>query len=393
MKIIPDVVVIGRNYSTSLGVIRAVGFAGYYVDVVKHGKSRFTTPELKSKFVKNHFSASESTIIEVLINEIAEKNHKKVIIPADDLTVTILDNNADRLLEYFIIPQLNGKNGAFMQAMDKGIQKEIAIRCGLPVTKGWTVDIDGKGAYAIPKNMCYPCYTKPQISIGSPKTYIRKCNNEKELRMLLDKVAKEGANVILVEEYLEIDKEYDVPGLSCEGKTLLPAFIEKIKIGEGAHKGVTAIGKIIDAANWAETSHLLKEYISQFGLTGLFDIELIESKGTIYFNELNLRNSAASFGITSAGVNLPGKLVDFLLKNKITSDLDALKNGIMFASEKSLFENYEAGYCSWKQYKLDKKSVDFSFIKCNEDMAPYRTFVMLTMRKRLKKIIKSLLGH
>ena len=400
MKISSDVVVIGRNYSTSLGIIRALGFAGYYVDVVRltKGKQRFTPPEVKSKFVRNYFTTSalvdEQCLIEALINKVAEKNCKKIIIPADDLTVHILDSNADCLSEYFIIPQLNGKNGDFKRYMDKGLQKELAIKCGLPVAKSWIVEINNKGIYTIPEDIQYPCYTKPNVSIGSPKTYIRKCDNDKELCTLLDEVAKKGVCAILIEEYLEVDKEYAVLGLSCDGKVLIvPGFIEAIKMGEGAHKGVTGVGRIIDASDRPKTIRMLKEYASQFGLTGLFDIDLIESKGVVYFAEINLRNGASGYGITATGINLPGKLIDYLLKNEWNDTIDKIKNNVIFASEKVLFENYEAGYCSWKQYKSYIKSADFSFIKCKEDMAPYRLFIMLTIIRRLQKFMKSVLGR
>ena len=52
--------------------------------------------------------------------------------------------------------------------------------------------------------------------------------------------------------------------------------------------------------------------LSSLGYHGMIDIELIDCGGTIYFNEMNFRNSGVSYGVTQAGVNLPAMLVRHL---------------------------------------------------------------------------------
>ena len=392
MDIVSDAVIIGKNYSTSLGVIRALGQAGYYSQVLRpvSSKPRMLSPELRSRYVIGYGYArnnDETDILSVLTQKMASCDNKKVLIPTDDFCASLIDRNAGILKESFYIPEMGDASGVLTANMDKAVQKVMAEKSGILVASGKTVIIDDKRQFDIPENIDYPCYTKPQISIGSPKSYIKKCSDSNELNTLLHSIAMHGKNVILIEEYLKIDKEYVVPGVACHGKVIIPAFIEKTKVGRGKHNGVTSMGRIIPSEKMKDICDRLIQMMADTKYTGLFDIELIESKGNIYFNELNIRNGAAGYAITGAGVNLPQILLEYQKNQKIPVDNYSVKSGMTFVSEKVELAEYEQGFQTWKQYKDSIASANLTFIFNPQDIQPYRAFKRIVFKTKIHRLI------
>lgn len=386
------IIVIGKNYSTSLGVIRALGIVGYKIDVVKLSNQRKNkkTPELFSKYVE-HFeyvkATDEQKILKVLLSKMAEREQKKIIIPSDDFCASLLDKNYGELQKYFIIPIIKNKPGELTRCMDKYLQKAIAFKCGLNVADGCTIVIDSEGNYKVPGSLKYPCFAKPQKSIGSPKSYIRKCHDFDELCKLLSEISYHGQNEILIEEYLEIENEYVIPGVSCQGHTVIPAVIKKLIIGSGEHKGVTAKGVIISADKVSTLISQVIDFVSSFKLSGLFDIEIIECKGKYYFNELNLRNGAAGYAITAAGVNLPSILVDYMINGTLPEKNYTIFSEHTFISEKVELEAYLAGFITWNEYKAEIKSADIRFMKNQNDLKPFVAYSVLVVKSRIRKFV------
>lgn len=391
----PEIVVVGKNYCTSLGVIRAMGIAGYGVEVIRlvERMPKVLTPDLKSKYVVRYeyaLSDNEESVLKVLLERIADVSYKKLIIPTDDFCASLLDRNMERLKGFFIVPNAKGIPGGLTRCMDKSVQKELAKRKGLHAAKGWTIEISVDGKFQIPDSLVYPCYTKPQVSVGSPKSYIKKCNDIVELQNVMKGIAKHGKNVILVEEYLEIDNEYVVPGVACAGTAVIPAVIRKTKIGSGEHKGVTAMGQVLDADGMPLIKHTLSQLFLDIDLTGLFDVELIESKGLLYFNELNLRNGAAGFAVTVSGVNLPAILANYALRGLEPAMGLKVVSGRTFVSEKVQLEDYQAGCISWKEYKEQIEKSDFRFIDWKEDQNPVKAFEIIIIKTRIKQMIRKI---
>ena len=385
-----NIIVLGKNYSTSLGVIRALGQLGR-ISIIKAYDEK-NSIELKSKYIDRIYWVKdfmENTLLSAFKSEISVELHDKaLIIPTDDYCASFLDKHFDELKNLYFVPNVGEVSGDLTRMMDKNIQKNLAQKCGLSVARGVTISIETNGRYTIPDVVKFPCYTKPQISVGFPKSYIQKCDTMDDLKILLDHISLEkGKCDVLVEEYLPIEKEYVVPGVSTPDKVVIPAFVEKMSIGNGAHKGVTEKGKIIDAEKKSpKTKKGIEQLLKNIGLIGLFDIELIESNGRLYFNELNLRNGAATYGVTLAGVNLPSILVGYYTGWNDKEISQELKEGYVFLSEKVALEDYRAGYSSWRDYCGKKKSVDGFFIKSKDDWKPYSIFLLKVAKIRMKKI-------
>lgn len=385
-----EIVVIGKNYSTSLGIIKAVGEAGNKVIAIRpyEKKKPSLAPEASSRYVEKVEYVQcedEKKIIDLLIHKVAADRKKRLVIPTDDASASLLDKHADVLKDYFFVPQCNDRPGDLTFYMDKGVQKEYAKKCDIDVAEGWTIDVKN-GKYNLPSNIIFPCYMKPQVSIGAPKSYIRKCDDIQELICYLEEIAQKGDCCILVEQYIAIEKEYVVPGISCGQMVVIPAFIEKIKIGSGAHKGVTMKGRVVSPSTSDDLRDKLVAFVKCFHFKGIFDIEILESGGRFFFNELNLRNGAATYGITASDVNLPDIFCKYMLEGIEPTQDQACTFGKVFVSEKVELEAFRDGYLSWKEYRNDVKESDIRFIKDCKDIKPYLQFRILEGKAIMKRI-------
>ena len=287
------IVVLGRNYTSLLGMIRAVGKLDCEVTVIRSVneipkkyslkniiKSFFYSNkqiEEYSKYVGNFLYTIESKpeyLINLLLNTF--KNDKDVIIiPTDDFTASTIDLYQDRLKERFLFPNINNTQGEITKIMDKKIQKDIAINSNLNVAESYVVKVI-KHNYEIPDKIKYPVFTKPLISFKGNKSFMKKCDNESELRDILNQIAEKIDCEILIEQFIEIEKEYAVLGYCNNNKVIMPGIIEMLESGTGAHKGVTLKGKVKKFSQNDNLYEKLSTFMSSLNFHGLFDIDLYD---------------------------------------------------------------------------------------------------------------------
>lgn len=386
-----EVVIIGKNYSTSLGLIKAIGQAGYKCGIIKLVRNNYytCTPELKSKYIHSFCYATDLNDQDVLkkILKYRVMGKKIVLIPADDYSSSLLDRQFNILTKFFYIPNVLQTQGLVTKYMDKYLQKETARQCGINTANFWKIEIQPNNEIVIPQDIKYPCFTKPLKSIGAPKTYIKKCINSKELKKHLNFIKESAPIEILIEEAIEVEEEYTLPGLAIGGNVYIPALLKKKEIGSGKHKGVTIIGEVIDGSNYLKLRNQLCELIRNIGFTGIFDIELLEENGKFYLNEINMRYSAAGFAVTAAGVNLPGMYIDYLIGKEI-SVRKYIKSNLTFISEKAKLEDFEAGYSGWRDYKKSMRKADIHFIKDDSNFSSMVAFELLKLKTILRRLLK-----
>lgn len=399
-------VVLGRNWSSLLGMIRAAGQAGCDVTVVRtvrkipqkggiKGVLRGAPIESASKYVKKYLYAIEPDregLIELLLREFKAVPDKVVLLPTDDFTASTIDIFQEQLRGRFSFPNIDNKPGAVVELMDKNIQKELARSAGLAVAEGWSVSIKD-GVYQIPNDIQYPCFTKPQISFMGNKRFMKKCSSYEELKEIADEVQKTFACPILVEQFVEIEKEYAILGF-CDGKrVIMPGIIQLELSGHGSHKGVTLFGNVFPVNGFEKLLEMLTNFMLMSSFTGLFDVDVYKSGDRLYFNELNLRFGASGYAITSRGVSLPAYLINYLLGRKETAEVGAIKGFASFVNEKVNLEDYAAGYISWDEYKKNNNKADFHFVKNDDDPMPYKYFRRNARLIRLKKAVKKVIGR
>lgn len=390
------VIIIGRNYASRLGMIRAVGVLGYEIHVIRtmrqipNNKKKAIDIDGYSKYVAGYHFALEPDRDNLVsaIKSLATSNGKTIIIPVDDYAASTIDQYLEDLKQDFLFPNINMQAGAITKLMDKDYQKKLAKEAGLNVAKGWTIEVkDGK--FTIPSNITYPCFPKPQISFMGDKGCMHRCDTEEELKSaIMGVTSRHKTCPFIVEEYVEIEKEYAALGF-CDGKkTFIPGMIHLLSQGHGGHKGVTLQGKVLPPEEFKNFFEEIEQFLTQIQFVGLFDVDSYKSEDKIYFNELNLRFGASGYAITQSGVNLPEMLINHV--NGIHREMSSTIAGDkLFVNEKVAWEDYLGGYTSHNYYKSIITKSNVCFINSKDDPSPYEHFKRrYTISKRLKRTIK-----
>lgn len=397
------VIIIGRNYTSRLGMIRAIGDGGYDIQVIKTCRTIPYNPTTGmdidgySKYVNGYHFALEPNrqhLVSVIKSLALRNGEKAFIIPVDDYAASTIDEYLEDLKEFFSLPHSNFTAGNITKLMDKDVQKKLAQAIGLNVAHGWRIDVKD-GQYTIPNDIKYPCFPKPEISFMGNKSCMQKCTNKTELQSAINSVITKNPNCpFLIEEYIEIEKEYAALGFSDGKRVFIPAMIQLLQDGSGPHKGVTLQGEILPPTDFQRFFDKVSNILTKNNFVGLFDIDSFESKGELYFNELNLRFGASGYAITASGINLPMMLLNFLSSGQIAEHKLISKNQ-RFVNEKVAIEDYYGGYISTKDYKEYLFKSDIRFIQSDKDPEPYRKFtesnsLIKTIKGRIKYLIKFL---
>ena len=280
------------------------------------------------------------------LTALADPDRRMLRIPADELVAYIADDYLDELSEYYIIQNINDEPGALNRLMAKGKQKELAAAAGLNVLNSCVIRTRG-GEFTIPGSVTYPCFIKPNVSRNSSKKRMRKCDSEAELRGYLTEFSEKKDIEMLVEDYVEIAKEYSLLGISTRQGTIGPGFFVAEEGGKDEHRGVAVTGRILPCSDFQPLVDELISFIDSLGYEGLYDVDLIESvDGRMYFVEINMRFGASGYAVTKSGVNLPGMYADHMLSGKPLDMACEVTPGMTFVSEKVLIEEYTMGRLS-----------------------------------------------
>lgn len=382
----PRVIVAGRNYCSNLTMARSLGEAGYEVEILRifqvrprrrNPMKRMLKPDAYSKYIKGYYvcvSRRRSRRIVNRLKALADPDHRMLLIPADDLVAYIADDYLDELSEYYIIQNINNEPGELNRLMAKGRQKELAAAAGLNVLNSCVIRTRG-GEFTIPESVTYPCFIKPNISKSSSKKRMRKCDSEVELRGYLTEFSEKKDIEMLVEDYVEIAKEYSLLGVSTRQGTIGPGFFVAEEGGKDEHRGVAVTGRILPCSDFQPLVDDLIKFVNSLGYEGLYDVDLIESvNGKMYFVEINMRFGASGYAVTKCGVNLPGMYADYMLTGKPLDMGCKVTPGKTFVSEKVLIEEYTMGRLSWSDLKRAMKESDVHFVKNDDDRKAYRHF-------------------
>lgn len=380
------VVVVGRNYGNILAMTRDLGRAGYEVQVLRvfKKKPRFLNPLARLKpdaysryvtvFRQCIVSNDKRKLIDVLI-DMGQSNDKVLLMPVDDYSVQVIDEYLDELVSMYYIPSVNAEAGAIGRLMDKHYQKTLAREYGLPLLQGSIVRSEN-GQFTIPKDIVYPCFVKPNVSMNSTKSKMVRCEDETSLFSVLTRYAADEDFEMLVEAFADIKQEYSILGLCTNEGVMAPGVFKALAGGHKERKGVAVMGEMIDGSPLQGIIEQCNGFIQSLGYSGLFDVDLIETKdGKIYFVELNFRAGASAHALTEMGVNLPGMYADYFMKeDSIDYDCGLEEYDKVFLSEKVLLEEFVRSDVSFRELREYTKKADIFFIRDVEDCKPFEHF-------------------
>ena len=388
----PDkVIIIGIGFASRLGLIRAVAQTGAEIEVIVVGHEKPIPIDCHSKYVERVYYCkgnNKDRLLHILTKECLDEKRKAILIPANDFATMVLDTNLELLEKYYYLPHINHQQGAITAWMNKEKQKEAAIESGLNIASSKNVEIRN-GLYQLPEDINYPCFTKTREYTRGYKQTLHRCNDEEELRRVLDVLGKKFKDItLMVEDYKEIDSEYAVVGVSDGKEVIIPGVMEILLMGKGNDNGVACRGKIMPLSEFEELIEKFKTLILNVGYIGLFDIDFYLSKGVYYFSEINLRIGGSGCAVLKMGVNLPAMYVNIMLGKSINGMAKMINKIGFFVNERICMDNWYNGFFSTKTFRKILHAGDISFVKDDEDPMPEKYFKRELKYMRIKRVIK-----
>lgn len=398
------IVVLGKNFSTPLGIVRSLGQVGYPIDVVYISEQGDSNIISSCKYVNRMFEVvgrHDKDILDLLLTEFRDNDSKYILFPTDDYTSSLIDRNRGILQERFLMPYVEGAEaGQITKYMDKAFQTELAKKHGLNAAQSFIAELSDN-TINIPDDLVYPCLCKPLLSTLGFKSEIKKCRNKKELYnwlTILQKRKKNKSKLILIQEFLDIKEEYSIPAVCNNQEIIMPFLLKKICVAQ-AKRGVTLCG-VTESTQNIKCVDKLMELLKSLQYVGLIDIEIFKTNDGIYFNELNFRSSGIIYAVTEAGANLPSLLVDALIKGT-SVDMSSKEYGRVFLNDRVAWDDYLRGYISKRKFNKLEEMSHFSLILSEDDPEPGKVFLEAMKNKEknsnrkirfFKQTIKKFLG-
>ena len=383
------VIIIGHGYTSRLGLIRSFGYAGFEVTVIvtMYGKVNAKKPlDCYSKFVGAIYycgAKDETGLISILLNKCKDDQQKPVIIPDSDWSAAIVDSNKEVLKEFFVFPFTNNHNVEYW--MDKGNQKMLASEIGLNTPKSVSIHIEEDKAI-VPDMVEYPCFTKSLMTKSGGKQCFSRCDDKYQLESTLNSFEQKGYRDILIEDFVNIEKEYAIVGLSDGQDVLIPAVLEFIENCQ-CHNGIARLGKVQPVIGFEKQIALFQEYVRRTGFVGLFDIDFFYSQGKYIFGEMNFRFGGSGYSVTKMGVNLPALFVKRVAEDIMDPVLPITRSAI-YVNERMCLDDCASRNISYCEYREAIKTADISFIYDAEDSLPQKYYGREVRKELFKSIVR-----
>lgn len=390
------VIIIGHGYLSRLALIRSLGLVGYEVSVIvtMYGQLSKKKPlDCYSKYVKNVYycnAKDEKNLIKLLLEQCAEQSHKKVvIIPDSDYSAAFIDKNKEVLSELFDFPHIYSKDFV-VDMMDKERQIKLARRTGLKVPGATTIHVSN-GVFPEIEDIVYPCFTKALTTMGGGKQWFKKCNDKAQLVQALESFAKWQNADILIEDYIDIEEEYAVVGLTDGVNVIIPGVIQFVENCQ-CHLGIARKGKIIPVTGFEDLLEQFKTYVRETHFVGLFDIDFLYSNDNYYFCEMNFRYGGSGYAYTKSGVNLPAMFVQMISGQLDISQVNSrIKTERSYINERMLVDDLAVRNISIREFYEKLNSADIVFVEDSDDPKPKKLFKIMVLKAIIKNIIRKII--
>lgn len=363
------IIVIGMEHYNPLGLVRTLGKNGIEPDyiAIKH-KSEVVS---KSRYVSTvHHVDTVDEAYDVLLSEYAHVDDAlPVVLTTDDDIQSLLDEHYDELKDKFILfnSGIPGRTTAFM---NKKAILDIAERCGLNVLDTRVVE-NGE----IPADLQYPIITKAiSPNDGGWKSDVHICYTEKDLREAFKTIQ---SPTVLLQRYVDKKNEVCVDGFTIDhGKTMFNPMCTTYNYNIDGYYSpyMTVHPYFLDEG----TTNAIARMMEEIGFEGIYSIEfLIDSDDTLYFSEVNFRNSTWNYCITQLGIPLPLLWVKAMLTGKILDEWNKpIPEGFVAMVEpidhkKRVIE----GDTDLADWLADFRNADCLFYQDDEDPEPFREMV------------------
>lgn len=304
-------IVFCQEHYNPLGIIRSLGEKGIHpiVIVVKGG----ATVASKSKYIsKLYYVDSLEEGYRLLLERYGcESECRPFLLTSDDTITSYLDAHYEELKGKFYFFN-GGQADRLGYYMNKDNINQLAIKHGLNVLHAVVAE---KGE--IPADLEYPVITKAIAStVGGWKEDVFVCHNAEELKKAYEKII---SPVVLLQKYIVKKNEHCMEGFSVDqGRKVFVSIASNYNyLLKSAYSPYMTVRNFDDP----ELQKKINAMMEEIGFEGIFEIEfLISQDGTLYFCEINFRNSTWSYASTCAGMNLPYLWAEGMLTKQIRPD-------------------------------------------------------------------------
>lgn len=369
-------IIFGFEHYNPLGIARSLGESGIKpIGIIIKNNRKITS---KSKyFNKIYFVNNIEEGYEVLKAEFSGKDN--FIFTSDDQIENYLDEHYDELKDDFYFFNC-GKKGGVATYQNKYNILKMAEKHGISYLKTWTVN---KGE--IPHDIQYPIITKAFIStLDNWKDDMIICHNENELIEAYKVIRSEK---ILLQKYIKKKNELCMEGCSVNrGKDVLISIASTYNYQlEDSYSPYMTVSNLEND----DLKTKLKNMIEDIGFEGIFEIEfLIDQDNSLYFLEINFRNSTWSYASTVAGMPLPiiwengmkGKCIVSNCEVKIKEPFNAMVE----------FDDYrirvKTGKVSKKEWIRELKNAKCRYYLGKNDIKPFLSVCIHKVEKTLHMV-------
>ena len=380
------VVLIGSSHYHGLNLVRCFGEKGIRPYGIIVGKHAIKFVEA-SKYWERVFSVNnDEEAIKLLTDKFGHEKLKPVVIPWSDGAALELDRNYNKLKENFYLSSINNIEGEIGKWMNKDNQMEFAKKLGLPMspTKILLIPLVSAEVEIAKKSLSLPLFLKPVASYECTKKDMRKINSWEELENYAIELKRKGFKRILVQEYMDIDKEYDFMGF-CNKEDTAYTVAEKLRSWP-ANGGAASFARVIDVKEKAFFFDDVIAKLKDFGYYGPFDMDIFLVDNKIYFNEINWRSSANVYAALKSGNNYPYSW--FLAVTQLNKELSkkCITKEFYFMNEIWDVRHVLTGYITLGQWIGDlKKSLAFAFWN-SKDLKPFFVQFIGFIKNHLKHV-------
>jgi predicted ATP-grasp superfamily ATP-dependent carboligase len=361
-----EIIVIGAEHYNALGVIRSLGESGLkpYFILVDNNK---ISPSASSKYIKKVFKITTENyddVLNILRDNFNNLEKKPIIIPTGDPVEKFLDLNYDELSKKYILPNIDGKQGAIVKCMDKYFQYELCKKYNVNVPKTWLVDLNNIDE--IIDEFPEKIIIKPYISADGEKSDILVLSGLENTKRGITQFKEKGYKTAIVQEFIEYDTECSMMGISCKEKVIIPGIYSKIfmcknKIGNSSYSKMSSVENLVENVN------NIIDMVKSLKFTGLFEIEIFKKENKIYFNEMNFRNSANQYAYLGNNIPYIYIYLNIILGNEITSIKQKVDKEYYFCIEPEHLKNVKEGLLTYKEWwKHVKNSTTLIYNKADK---------------------------
>ena len=361
------VIAIGGDHYNTYGIVRSLGQQGIKTDVVILSKGKIRSFVLKSKYVANGVVCqSKDEAVNFLISKYDNSTVNIVICCSDEAEELIIEHYGE-LASTFILPLCNTPQET-KRLMNKMQISSFARDCGLVIPKSW--EIHGR---IIPKDISYPCLTKPIESTLGRKSDIVVCYTYEDLKAVVGDT--ERCSDFIVQEYIEYEKEISILGAVLQkGEVELSGCIDKLRT---CMIGTSSFAVMVENSILEDNLNKIIDLMKRSGYKGLFSIEFLKKNDVFYFLEVNFRNDGNTYVATASGQNLPYKYVMSCLGER--QEVSITHYPCYFMLEVEDFKARRKNGVSFRQWRKDLHQADCCLVYAKEDIGPFREKIRLTV--------------